>query len=95
MTTIGRVPVPVGDWFAPGDTTDGETTTTAEGTTDGETGGPSGSVTLVLDTEPDDRLEGTAATVALAIANGADIVRVHDVKEMARVAKMTDAVVRS
>lgn len=39
---------------APGDTTtDGETSTTAEGTTDGETGGPSGSVTLVLDTEPD------------------------------------------
>lgn len=43
---------------------------------------------------PDDRLEGTAATVALSIANGADIVRVHDVKEMARVARMTDAIVR-
>ncbi len=42
----------------------------------------------------DERLEGTAATVALSIANGADIVRVHDVKEMARVARMTDAVVR-
>ena len=42
-----------------------------------------------------ERMEGTAATVALAIANGADIVRVHDVKEMARVARMTDAVVRS
>ncbi|MGI6296468.1 MAG: dihydropteroate synthase [Armatimonadota bacterium] len=41
-----------------------------------------------------DRIEGTAATVALSIANGADIVRVHDVKEMARVAKMTDAVLR-
>lgn len=40
------------------------------------------------------RLEGTAATVAISIANGADIVRVHDVKEMARVARMTDAVVR-
>jgi dihydropteroate synthase len=48
----------------------------------------------VLDAEPDDRMEGTAATVALAIANGADIVRVHDVHEMARVARMTDAVVR-
>ncbi len=42
----------------------------------------------------DQRLEGTAATVAISIANGADIVRVHDVKEMARVARMADAVVR-
>jgi dihydropteroate synthase len=42
----------------------------------------------------EERLEGTAATVAIAIANGADIVRVHDVKEMARVAKMSDAIVR-
>ena len=42
----------------------------------------------------DDWLEGTAATVAIAIANGADIVRVHDVREMARVARMADAVVR-
>ncbi|MEN6519628.1 MAG: dihydropteroate synthase [Armatimonadota bacterium] len=43
---------------------------------------------------PDERLEGTAATVALSIANGANIVRVHDVKQMSRVAKMTDAVLR-
>ena len=43
---------------------------------------------------PEERVEGTAATVAIAIMNGADIVRVHDVKEMARVAKMTDAIVR-
>ncbi|MHB9035359.1 MAG: dihydropteroate synthase [Armatimonadota bacterium] len=42
----------------------------------------------------DDRLEGTAATVAISIANGADIVRVHDVKEMVRVARMSDAIVR-
>jgi dihydropteroate synthase len=49
---------------------------------------------LVLGTEVEDRLEGTAATVALAIAQGADIVRVHDVKQMARVARMADAVVR-
>ena len=42
----------------------------------------------------EERLEGTAATVAISIANGADIVRVHDVKEMARVAKMSDAIVR-
>lgn len=42
----------------------------------------------------EERLEGTAATVALSIAGGADIVRVHDVKEMARVARMADAVTR-
>lgn len=43
---------------------------------------------------PNERVEGTAATVALGIAQGADIVRVHDVHEMARVAKMSDAIVR-
>ncbi|HEY6608752.1 MAG TPA: dihydropteroate synthase [Candidatus Limnocylindria bacterium] len=43
---------------------------------------------------PDDRLEGTAATVALAIAGGADIVRVHDVAEMARVRTVADAIIR-
>jgi dihydropteroate synthase len=48
----------------------------------------------VLGTAADDRLEGTAATVSLAIAGAADIVRVHDVRVMARVARMTDAVVR-
>ena len=42
----------------------------------------------------EDRLEGTAATVAIAVANGADMVRAHDVKQMARVARMADAVVR-
>jgi dihydropteroate synthase len=42
----------------------------------------------------DERLEATAATVALAIANGADAVRVHDVQEMSRVARVADAVVR-
>lgn len=42
----------------------------------------------------EDRLEGTAATIAISIANGAAIVRVHDVREMVRVARMTDAVVR-
>jgi dihydropteroate synthase len=42
----------------------------------------------------DQRLEGTAATIAIGIAKGADIVRVHDVKEMARVCKMSDALVR-
>ncbi len=49
---------------------------------------------VVLGLPVEDRLEGTAATVALSIAGGADIVRVHDVKEMARVARMADAVVR-
>ncbi|MCJ7620215.1 MAG: dihydropteroate synthase, partial [Anaerolineae bacterium] len=48
-----------------------------------------------LDLPPEDRVEGTAAAVALGIAHGANIVRVHDVKEMARVARMTDAIVRS
>ena len=43
---------------------------------------------------PEERLEGTAATVALAIMRGADIVRVHDVKEMARVCRVSDAIVR-
>jgi len=49
---------------------------------------------LVLGLPVEERLEGTAATVALAIAKGADIVRVHDVKEMTRVARMSDAIVR-
>jgi dihydropteroate synthase len=40
------------------------------------------------------RIEGTAATVAIGIAKGADIVRVHDVRVMARVSKMSDAIVR-
>lgn len=50
---------------------------------------------LVLDLPAEQRVEGTAATVALAIAAGADIVRVHDVREMSRVARMADAVVRA
>jgi len=49
---------------------------------------------LLLDLPPDERVEGTAATVSLAISGGADIVRVHDVKEMVRVCRVTDAVVR-
>jgi dihydropteroate synthase len=42
----------------------------------------------------DQRLEGTAATIAIGIAKGADIVRAHDVKEMARICKMSDAILR-
>ena len=48
----------------------------------------------ILDLPVEERLEGTAATVALSVAYGADIVRVHDVQEMVRVARMADAVVR-
>lgn len=48
----------------------------------------------VLGLPPGDRVEGTAAVVALAIARGADIVRVHDVGAMSRVARMADAIVR-
>ena len=51
-------------------------------------------ICYVLGLSVEDRVEGTAATVALSIAGGTDIVRVHDVKEMARVARMSDAVVR-
>ena len=50
---------------------------------------------FTLDLPADQRVEGTAATIAIGIARGADIIRVHDVKEMARVAKMTDVIVRS
>ena len=49
---------------------------------------------LLLDLTADQRVEATAATVSLAIAGGADLVRVHDVKEMVRVCRVTDAVVR-
>jgi dihydropteroate synthase len=48
----------------------------------------------VLNLPADQRVEGTAATVALAIAHGADIVRVHDVREMSRVARICDAILR-
>jgi len=43
---------------------------------------------------PPERLEATAAAVAISVIKGADIVRVHDVKEMARVAKVADAIKR-
>jgi dihydropteroate synthase len=50
----------------------------------------------VLDApDPKERREGTAATVALGIERGAHIVRVHDVAEMAKVARMTDAIVKN
>lgn len=46
----------------------------------------------VLNQPVEGRLEGTAAAVAVAIVKGADIVRVHDVKEMKQIAKMVDAI---
>jgi len=48
----------------------------------------------VLSLPVDQRLEGTAATVAIAIARGVDIVRVHDVASIARIVRMTDSLVR-
>jgi dihydropteroate synthase len=47
-----------------------------------------------LDLPPDQRLEGTAAAVAIGIARGADIIRVHDVAAIVRVARMADAIAR-
>jgi len=47
-----------------------------------------------LDLPPDERVEGTAATIAIGIDRGADIVRVHDVRAMVLVARMTDRIVR-
>jgi len=49
---------------------------------------------LILDLPPEQRLEGTAASTAIGIARGADIIRVHDVKEMMRICRMSDAIIR-
>ncbi len=51
-------------------------------------------IKMVLDLPANERVEGTAAVVAIGIANGADIVRVHDVKQMVRACRMADAIVR-
>lgn len=48
----------------------------------------------VLDLPVEDRVEGTAATVAIGITKGVSIVRVHDVEQIARIAKMTDVLIR-
>lgn len=48
----------------------------------------------ILDLPPEQRLEGTAATIAIGIAKGADMVRLHDVREMIRVCRMSDAIIR-
>ena len=52
------------------------------------------SIGYVIDRPAQERVHGTAATLAVAIANGAGLVRVHDVEAIARVARVTDAVVR-
>ena len=49
---------------------------------------------ILGDVPPSERLEGTASAVAISIFNGANIIRVHDVKEMAKVAKVADAIKR-
>jgi dihydropteroate synthase len=58
--------------------------------------GPSGKsfIGRVLDLPVSERLPGTAAAVAIGIARGADMVRVHDVKTIVRVCRMSDAIIR-
>ena len=51
-------------------------------------------IKMVLDLPVDERLEGTAAAIAIGIAKGADMMRVHDVQQMVRVCRMSDAIVR-
>jgi dihydropteroate synthase len=45
----------------------------------------------ILNLPADERMEGTAAAVTVSILNGANIIRVHDVKEMKRAAMVSDA----
>ena len=49
----------------------------------------------VLDLGPDERLEATLATTAIAIARGADMIRVHDVRANVRAARIADAIIRA
>jgi dihydropteroate synthase len=51
-------------------------------------------IKMILNLPPSERVEGTAAAVAIAISKGADIVRVHDVKEIVRVCRVSDAIMR-
>lgn len=48
----------------------------------------------ILDLDPEQRMEGTLATTVLGIAQGVDLVRVHDIKENIRAARVTDAILR-
>ena len=52
-------------------------------------------IKMVLNLPASERIEGTASTVAISIANGADMVRIHDVRQMVRVCRMADAIVRT
>jgi dihydropteroate synthase len=52
-------------------------------------------IKMTLNLPVNERVEGTAAAVAIGISNGADIVRVHDVKQMVRVCKISDAFLRN
>jgi len=52
-------------------------------------------IKMVLNLPASERVEGTAATVAISIANGADMVRVHDVRQMVRVCRMADVIIRT
>ena len=49
---------------------------------------------LVLDLPPDQRLEGNLAVTAIGIANGVDMVRIHDVRPTVLVCRMSDAIIR-
>ena len=51
-------------------------------------------IKMVLNLPADERVEGTAASVAIGIAHGADVVRVHDVQQMVRVCRLSDAIIR-
>ena len=51
-------------------------------------------ITKTLQLPADDVIAGTAATVALGIYQGCQIIRVHDIEQMKRVALMTDAIIR-
>jgi dihydropteroate synthase len=51
-------------------------------------------IKMILDLPASERLEGTSAAVAIGISKGADMVRVHDVRQIARVCKVSDAIVR-
>lgn len=49
----------------------------------------------LLDLPVEQKLEGSLASLAMSIMNGANIVRVHDVKESVRAARLVDAIIRS
>ena len=54
-----------------------------------------GFIGRILDLPPEEREEGTLATIVVAVQNGANIVRVHDVRRARRAVQMADAILRS